>query len=139
MAALFVWAQLWIATAQLYSDNDASTWTVGYGLTWIYFSAGLSLLGVGITLLGGITRIAIVLVGSAFTLTFLEILISFFSVLYKVMFVGSVAEPVDFPSETVAFGLLVLIPVVIVAAWVVCVQWIEATTSFFNDLLANQY
>ncbi len=42
-AILLVWAQLWVSTAQAYRRRELSTWTVGYGLTYIYWAIGASL------------------------------------------------------------------------------------------------
>ena len=136
-AILLVWATLWVASAQMKPDD--LTETTGIGLVYVYWGILASMLAFTLTMFKrGISAIAVVSLGTSLVITFLQVLSSLATVIWKMVVGLQVWDRLEILSgfvnpQSPLFCLLYIgIPIFIFIFCALLVWWIPCSKKLFN-------
>lgn len=116
VAMLLFSGQLWMTTAQIFSDAQYKLWTVGLGVSFICFALLFLLLAFIITIRKKtVTKPSLVLLSFAFILTIVEVAIIFLPMVFKIATGEDISKPLFQPvlPAVATIFIYILVPAVL--------------------------
>jgi len=141
MAILFVWAQLWTTTAEVYRSYGATLLTAGYGLSYVYYAILASVVAFIITIFKlSVCRWALVSMTFALILTLGQVIATTVSTVTKSLLSLDLLAPLtsyaDHFSSFLAHLLILFgIPLVLFVLCYLVVMVIPKTKRVFDHLV----